>query len=123
MYWLKTGAQPTDTVRALLSREGVLLKWHLEKKNIPAERATEIFNTWKAARDTKVENTMNEKQRAQEAKRKAIDEKRAADLKAKDDAARAEADAAAAAAAPAPEAPVSEEPVAEATETPAEATA
>lgn len=26
LYWLETGAQPTDTVRNILSREGVLLK-------------------------------------------------------------------------------------------------
>ena len=29
MKWLNVGAQPTDTVRSLLSREGVLLKKHL----------------------------------------------------------------------------------------------
>ena len=34
MYWLQVGAQPTDTVRSLLSKEGILLKWHLEKKKI-----------------------------------------------------------------------------------------
>ena len=29
LYWLQTGAQPTHTVRNILSREGVLLKKHL----------------------------------------------------------------------------------------------
>src|ERR1043165_553256 len=47
MYWLKVGAQPTDTVRSLLSAEGILLKFHLEKKKIEPARAEEIFNTWK----------------------------------------------------------------------------
>ncbi|MCS7073145.1 MAG: 30S ribosomal protein S16, partial [Bacteroidia bacterium] len=32
MKWLKIGAIPTDTVRSLLSREGILLKFHLYKK-------------------------------------------------------------------------------------------
>ncbi|MCB0725442.1 MAG: 30S ribosomal protein S16 [Ignavibacteriae bacterium] len=32
MYWLKTGAQPTDTVRSLFKREGILYKWNLEKR-------------------------------------------------------------------------------------------
>src|SRR6476469_5659835 len=46
MYWLRTGAQPTTTVRALLSKEGILLKWPLEKKKIEPARAAEIFTTW-----------------------------------------------------------------------------
>jgi small subunit ribosomal protein S16 len=29
LYWLQTGAQPTDTTRMILSREGVCLKKHL----------------------------------------------------------------------------------------------
>lgn len=29
--WLKNGAQPTDTVRSLLSKEGILKKLHDEK--------------------------------------------------------------------------------------------
>lgn len=29
LYWLTTGAQPTDTVRNILSKEGVLMKKHL----------------------------------------------------------------------------------------------
>ena len=37
MYWLNTGAQPTDTVRDILSREGLLLEMHLGKKGHSAE--------------------------------------------------------------------------------------
>ena len=29
LYWMNVGAQPTDTVRSILSYEGVLLKKHL----------------------------------------------------------------------------------------------
>ncbi len=29
--WLKNGAQPTDTVRSLLSKQGVMKKYHEEK--------------------------------------------------------------------------------------------
>lgn len=32
LHWLSTGAQPTDTVRSILSREGVLLEIHLNRK-------------------------------------------------------------------------------------------
>jgi small subunit ribosomal protein S16 len=34
LYWLGVGAQPTDTVRSLLSGEGILLRWHLDKKKV-----------------------------------------------------------------------------------------
>ena len=33
LYWLGVGAQPSDTVRSLLSGEGILLRWHLDKKS------------------------------------------------------------------------------------------
>ena len=36
LYWLQVGAQPTDTTRNILSREGVLLMKHLLWQ-IPAE--------------------------------------------------------------------------------------
>ena len=31
MKWLRNGAQPTDTVRALFSAEGIMTKFHNEK--------------------------------------------------------------------------------------------
>ena len=72
MYWLNVGAQPTDTVRSVLSKEGILLKWHLEKKKVDPARASEIFNTWKESRDNKLASAKNEKLRSkEEAKRKA----------------------------------------------------
>ncbi|HEY3876632.1 MAG TPA: 30S ribosomal protein S16 [Candidatus Kapabacteria bacterium] len=95
MYWLGVGAQPSDTVRSLLSKEGILLKWHLEKKKIEPARASEIFTTWKTKRDEKLAASADEKQRAKdETKRKA-----SAAIKAKADAEAAEAASAAAAAA------------------------
>lgn len=105
MYWLKVGAQPTDTVRSLLSKEGILLKWHLDKKKIEPARAAEIFNTWKENRDSSEERKIV-------AKKDSARKKKEAEEKAK-------ADALAAAAAP----PVVEEAqVAEVVaETPAEA--
>lgn len=108
LYWLRTGAQPSTTVRALLSKEGILLKWHLEKKKIEPARAEEILTTWKANRDTKIAGMAGEKERkAAEAKRKFEAEraaKIAADAKAIADAQAAEAAAVAEAAAPAVEA-------------------
>ena len=79
LYWLGVGAQPSDTVRSLLSGEGILLKWHLEKKKIEPARASEIFITWKAKRDEKLAAHADTKQAAanerEEAKRKAVAKK------------------------------------------------
>ena len=33
LYWLKNGAQPTDTVRNILSNTGIMKKYAEEKKN------------------------------------------------------------------------------------------
>jgi len=32
MNWIKNGAQPTDTVRSLLSKQGIMKKIHEERK-------------------------------------------------------------------------------------------
>ena len=49
--WLQKGAQPTDTVRAILSYKGVLLKKHLlegvKKGALTQEQAEEKFQTAK----------------------------------------------------------------------------
>ena len=34
LYWLGVGAQPTETVKNLLSKTGILLKWDLQKNGL-----------------------------------------------------------------------------------------
>ena len=50
LYWLTTGAQPTDTVRNILSKEGVLMKKHLlggvKKGAFTEEVAEQRFEAW-----------------------------------------------------------------------------
>jgi len=50
LYWLNAGAQPTDTVRSILSHEGVLLKKHLmggvKKGAFTEEVAEQRFQAW-----------------------------------------------------------------------------
>lgn len=52
LYWVETGAQPTDTVRNILSNEGVYLMKHLRggvKKGAFGEDAVQAkFDAWKA---------------------------------------------------------------------------
>lgn len=54
LYWVETGAQPTDTVRNILSREGVYLMKHLKggikKGAIDEATAQAKFDAWKADR-------------------------------------------------------------------------
>ena len=54
LYWVETGALPTDTVRSILSREGVMLMKHLrggvKKGAFTAEEAQRRFEAWKADR-------------------------------------------------------------------------
>ena len=59
LSWLLKGAQPTETVRAILSYEGVLMKKHLlggvTKGALTEEQAEEKFNAWKEAKLAKIQ--------------------------------------------------------------------
>ncbi len=122
--WLQKGAQPTDTVRAILSYKGILYKNHLlngvKKGALTPEAAEAKFQEWLTVKKEKIANARKEhelsvkeskkKQLAYEASvneaiAKTIAEKQAKELEAR---AAAEAEAAKAAA-PAPE-PVSPAP-------------
>lgn len=58
LYWVETGAQPTDTVRNILSNEGVMLMKHLKggvKKGAFDEATAQAkFEEWKKNRDSKL---------------------------------------------------------------------
>ena len=128
LWWVNNGATPTDTVRSILSREGVYLMKHLQggvKKGAFDEAAAQAkFEAWKTAKA----NTLNglkstEEQAKRDAKKARLEAekevnaaiaKKVADKKAAEALAKAEAEAAAAAEA-------TEAPAEEATEAPAEA--
>ena len=128
LWWVNNGATPTDTVRSILSREGVYLMKHLQggvKKGAFDEAAAQAkFDAWKTAKA----NTLNgikstEEQAKRDAKKARLEAekevnaaiaKKVADKKAAEALAKAEAEAAAAAEA-------TEAPAEEATEAPAEA--
>src|SRR5574344_1655289 len=70
LYWYSVGAVPTDTVRSLLSKKGVMLKYHLlcgVKKGAMTEEQAEIkFQTWlkdKEAKDAGLVKTIQDKAR------------------------------------------------------------
>lgn len=57
--WVMKGAQPTDTVRAMLSYRGIMLKKHLQigvnKGAISQEDADKKFDAWLKEKDAKIE--------------------------------------------------------------------
>ena len=63
MYWLKVGAQPTETVRNLLKYEGVMLKFHLEKKGNAADAIDTLVQKFLADRDSKIVRAREKKTR------------------------------------------------------------
>jgi small subunit ribosomal protein S16 len=60
LNWVQTGAEMSDTARAILSYKGVLYKNHLlngvKKGALTAEQVEEKFATWLADKDSKVQN-------------------------------------------------------------------
>jgi small subunit ribosomal protein S16 len=125
LYWLQTGAQPTDTARMILSREGVCLKKHLlegVKKGAFNEDAAEMkFQAWLTEKKSSLLNVTNKDRDAQKAAAKARLDAEKEVNKAKAEAlAKKKAEAAAAAE---PETPTEEETPTAETETPATAEA
>lgn len=63
LQWLKNGAQPTDTTRAILSYKGVLLKLHLdkgvEKGALTAEQAEARYTKWLDEKQSKIDGKIN----------------------------------------------------------------
>jgi small subunit ribosomal protein S16 len=59
LYWVETGAQPTDTVRNILKGEGVYMMKHLhggvKKGAFDDAEAQKRFDAWKADKEQKVE--------------------------------------------------------------------
>ncbi len=89
--WLNNGAQPTDTVRAILSYKGVLYKNHLlkgvKKGALTEEQAEAKFQTWLKEKEAKIESGINANEQAAKAEAKArldaekkVNEERAAEL-------------------------------------------
>jgi len=73
--WLMNGAQPTDTVKAMLSYTGVLFRRHLQigviKGAISQETADSRLAEWKEAKASKIEDKRQNLGSAKEAARKA----------------------------------------------------
>jgi small subunit ribosomal protein S16 len=91
LQWLQNGAQPTDTVRSILSYKGVMYKHHLlkgVKKGAFTELEAEAkFNKWMSEKTAKIEQAAKDEnlKQKEEVKKaleaeKEINEKRAAEI-------------------------------------------
>jgi small subunit ribosomal protein S16 len=92
--WLRKGAQPTDTARAILSYRGVLYKNHLHKGVLKGalsqEQADKKFDAWLQEKANKVQTKIERLANESDADRKArlaaeteVSNKRAAEIVAK----------------------------------------
>jgi small subunit ribosomal protein S16 len=89
-HWLMNGAQPSDTVKAMLSYRGIMMKKHLQigviKGAITQEQADSKLADWVKAKEAKIQNKRDTLSQSKQAQAKARKE---AETKVKD--ARAEA--------------------------------
>lgn len=86
LAWLKKGAQPTDTAKAILSYKGVLYKQHLlngvAKGILTAEQGEEKFSTWIADKEHKI---IEKRSRVITEKKKTVEEALTAESKKKEE--------------------------------------
>lgn len=119
-HWLMQGAQPSDTVKAMLSYRGIMLKKHLQigviKGALTQEQADAKFDEWVQSKESKNQATSDKLSQNKQAQAKARKE---AETKIKEARAEAIRKKAEVAAAPPEAAPVAESVEAPTTETPA----
>jgi small subunit ribosomal protein S16 len=74
VYWLSKGAKPSDTVRSLLRRQGVLMRLHLQKLGMDEAQISEAMKQWEAQqaeRQKRQEALREQKKRQRKAKKEA----------------------------------------------------
>lgn len=98
-HWLMQGAQPSDTVKAMLSFRGVMLKKHLQigvlKGALTQEQADSKLADWLKAKEEKVQATSSKLVQSKEAQAKARKEAESKVREARAEAIRKKAEAAA----------------------------
>ncbi|MBL0175280.1 MAG: 30S ribosomal protein S16 [Ignavibacteria bacterium] len=78
-YWLGVGAQPTDTVRSLLSHQGIMLRVHLARKGKTIEEINTRLVEWRQAKDVREAGKLSKKQLRAQKKAAAVPETAAAE--------------------------------------------
>ena len=73
IYWLRKGAQPTDTVRSLLSRQGLWLRWSLLRRGVDEAKSQSIIERWQLQQVERGQREADRKSRRAEKKKKAAE--------------------------------------------------
>ncbi len=112
--WLMNGAQPTDTVKAMLSYRGIMLRKHLQigvvKGAFTQEEADKRLEEWKKSKESKIQGKIDKAAESKKAQAKARKEAESKVKEARAEAIRKKAEVAAAVT----EAPAVETPAADA---------
>jgi small subunit ribosomal protein S16 len=72
-YWLRNGAQPTDTVRSLLQRKGVWLRWSLIRRGADDAKMQSIVERWQMQQTERPQREVDRKSRRAQRKKKAAE--------------------------------------------------
>ena len=67
MYWLNVGAQPTDTVKSLLSQKGIILKRELVRRGLSDEKVSAELENWEKMREAKANTAATKKKKSKKA--------------------------------------------------------
>lgn len=70
LYWLGVGAQPTETVKNLLSKKGILLKKELIKRGLSEQEVEAKLEEWNKIQEAKLTEALKKKEEAQKVKAK-----------------------------------------------------
>jgi len=75
LYWLKVGAQPTDTVKNLFTHQGIMLKKELAKKGLPEDQISVKLDEWKKLKEANLAASSKKKSEKANAKKAVAEEK------------------------------------------------
>jgi small subunit ribosomal protein S16 len=72
-HWLRKGAQPTDTVRSLLQRNGMWLRWSLTRRGVDDAKVQSIVERWQMQQADRMQREADRKSRRAAKKKKAAE--------------------------------------------------
>lgn len=70
-YWLGVGAQPTDTVKNLLQKNGLWMRWALKKQKKDETVVNELMGKWQMQQELKIKKAAEKKARRKAKKKEA----------------------------------------------------
>jgi len=75
LEWLEKGAQPSDTVKNIMQKEGIALEYHLIKNDVDEETRNIEMQKWELAKKAKAQKSDQEVEEEIEEKAEELEEK------------------------------------------------